>query len=293
MSREAGVFVITGGNSGLGFETARKLAAKSEFNAVILACRDLAKADEAKRCIVEATGNTRVRSMQLDLTSLASVRQFAAQLGGPVDTILCNAGIASGPTRTVDGLDAVFETNHLGHFLLVALLMDRITEHGRVISVSSDMHSPPGPRLRWPGAEALARPPQPAGVKRRRYSYSKLCNLYFIHELSRRLRAAESGVVAAAFNPGLMTTTNFAKMPRAAGAVMQRVFASRLGNLAGSSAALAELAATSEKEFIDGQYFDRTASSPSRSSALSYDLENARELWDFSEMTIKEIAAET
>jgi NAD(P)-dependent dehydrogenase (short-subunit alcohol dehydrogenase family) len=292
MSREAGVFVITGGNSGLGFETAWKLAAMPETNTVILACRDLAKADEAKRSIMEATGNTRVRSMKLDLSSLASVRQFAGQLEGPIDAILCNAGIASGPTRTVDGLDAVFETNHLGHFLLVALLMDRMTEHGRVISVSSDMHSPPGPRLRWPGAEALARPPQPAGVRRLRYSYSKLCNIYFVHELSRRLRAAESGVVAAAFNPGLMTTTNFAKMPRAVGAVMQRVFASRVGSLAVSSAALAALAEMSEKKPIDGQYFDRTASSPSRSSALSYDLENARELWDFSEMTIKEIGGE-
>ncbi|HEX3723905.1 MAG TPA: SDR family NAD(P)-dependent oxidoreductase [Galbitalea sp.] len=286
-SRPQRRFVITGGNSGLGLETARKLAAASPWNTVILACRDMRKGAEAQRAITEATGNSRALVMHLDLSSLDSVREFSAQLQGPIDALVCNAGIASGPTETADGYDTVFETNHLGHFLLVSLLADRMSADGRVLSVSSDMHRPPGPKLRWPGADALARPPLSSAVRRQRYSYSKLCNLYFSYELSRRLRETESGVVAVAFNPGLMTDTNFATMPRAVAFVMQRVFASRLGNLESSSRALADLASTVDGALLDGHYFDRTASAPTRSSALSYSVPNARDLWQVSERLVE------
>ena len=270
-----GVFVITGANSGLGFETARILASDSLDSTVILACRDAGRASVARDVIVEATGNTHVIPTQLDVASLASVRAFAAQIEGPIDALICNAGISRGPAQTVDGLDAVFETNHLGHFLLTQLLQDRMSSTGRILVVSSDMHQPPGPALKWPGADALA---HGAGGGMR-YSYSKLSNLYFVYELSRRLHGSDISV--AAFNPGLMTETSFASVPAPIGAVMKRIFASRVGSLDTSSAALAKLA--SGTRTIDGLYFDRTASAPSPSSKLSYDEENARDLWAVSE----------
>jgi NAD(P)-dependent dehydrogenase (short-subunit alcohol dehydrogenase family) len=156
-----------------------------------------------------------------------------------------------------------------------------MSSDGRIFSVSSDMHKPPGPQLHWPGAAALANPASGA-VIRRRYSYSKLCNLYFTYELARRLRAAGSGLAAAAFNPGLMTETNFATIPSPIGAVMKRVFASRAGSLDTSSVALARLA-ESPNVAISGRYFDRTSTTDARSSDLSCNRENALELWHFSE----------
>ena len=278
------VFVVTGANSGLGFATAQNLAALSPENTVVLACRDPRRGEDARLAIVAATGNERVRAMQLDVSSLASVREFAAlwQADGPrIAALICNAGISRGSEPTPDGIDPVFATNHLGHFLLTLLLLDELAPAGRVVAVSSDMHSPPGPRLSWPGADALVHPG--ARTKRLRYPYSKLSNIYFVHELSRRLRAEGSGVSAAAFNPGLMTETNFAAIPRPVAAVMRRLFASRLGSLARSATALAELATRGDGAAIDGQYFDRSAATWTRSSELSYDAANARELWDVSE----------
>jgi NAD(P)-dependent dehydrogenase (short-subunit alcohol dehydrogenase family) len=281
------LFVITGANSGLGFETAKNLAARSPNNTVILACRDLARGVGAGGAIAQATGNTRVHAMQLDLSSLASVREFVAKFRAaftePIDALICNAGISRGPARTDDGLDAVFETNHLGHFLLTELLLGAVSPSGRVISVSSDMHQPPGPKLRWPGAEALARPRSRGVAAGLRYSYSKLCNLYFVYELTRRLADSGSSVSVAAFNPGLMTDTNFASIPGPVGVVMKRIFGSRVGDLAISSAALAELAAGQDGSPITGLYFDRTAAVATRSSGLSYDVDNARDLWDVSD----------
>ena len=281
-TEEGKVVVITGANSGLGFATAQRLASLSPQHTVVLACRDAQRGAAARRAIESATGSRRIRDMLIDTSSMPSVRAFAAaietELDGPIDALVCNAGIARAKTPTTDGIDTVFATNHLGHFLLTLSLLPTMSSNARIVSVSSDMHSPPGPRLRWPGAEAVAHGRSP----RLRYSYSKLCNLFFTYELTRRLRASGSAVVAAAFNPGLMTETSFATMPTAVGAVMKRIFASRVGALDSSAAALTALAAQRNPTAIDGGYFDRTAAAPVQSSALSYDLDDARELWQLS-----------
>jgi NAD(P)-dependent dehydrogenase (short-subunit alcohol dehydrogenase family) len=274
-----GLFVVTGANSGLGFEVARKLAAASPRNELILGCRDINKGRAASREIERATGNARLRVIALDLASINSVREFAAQVHGPIAALVCNAGIARGDAETVDGLDGVFETNHLGHYLLTLSLLNELAPDGRIVVVSSDMHHPPGPALKWPGAEALAEPNRSRSAAVHRYSFSKLCNLYFVYELARRLHANGSGISVAAFNPGLMTETNFATMSPLLGAVMRRVFASRKGELGASSAALAALAGRGNPLTFDGEYFDRTAAAPGRSSALSHSAENAADLW--------------
>lgn len=274
------LFIVIGANSGLGLETARRLAALPA-STVILACRDPDKARVAQREILSTSAEADTVVMELDLSSLASVRRFVARsrqaLGRPIDALICNAGISHGSGMTVDGIDPVFATNHLGHFLMVSSLLGQLAPNGRVLAVSSDMHQPPGRKLIWPGAESLAS----TGGGGRRYSYSKLCTLYFTYELTRRLQTAGSGIQAAAFNPGLMTETNFATMPRPVGSVMKRLFASRVGSLDTSSAALARLAGGADS--IAGHYFDRGAPVPVRSSNLSYDVENAAELWDLSE----------
>ena len=271
--------IITGANSGLGFETAKKIAADKEYK-VILACRNMEKAGQAKDEIVRGTGNEQIVPMQLDLSSLASVRAFSKKIiesGEKISVLVNNAGIAGmNKGTTEDGFELVFETNYLGHFLLVQLLLPQMTEDGRIINITSDMHNPPG-GLTWPGTEKLA---HPAEDDRRRYSYTKLCMIYLTHELERRLRGEGSGITVNSFNPGFMADTNFTKGGgKAREFIVKATMPDRYGKLSDSSDALAAVATDPAFAKTSGEYFDRSTNT-ARSSDLSYNSENAAELWE-------------
>ena len=273
--------IITGANSGLGFETAKKIAANKDYK-VILACRNMEKAEAAKNAILAETGSRNVETMQLDTSSLDSVRSFAEKVtasGEKIYSLVCNAGISSRGNSglTADGFDIVFETNYLGHFLLAQLLLPCMEEDGRIYNVSSDMHNPPG-GLTWPGIEAVA---HPAGEERRNYSYSKLCMIYMAHELSRKLAAEGSKVTVNCFNPGFMGDTNFMKGPKFSGFVVKHTMPDRSGDLRKSSDALAELVTGERFGGYSGEYFDRSVET-AKSSELSYNKENEKEVWEAS-----------
>jgi NAD(P)-dependent dehydrogenase (short-subunit alcohol dehydrogenase family) len=184
--------VVTGANSGIGFVAARELAHAGA--SVVLAVRNTAKGEEAAAKI---GANASVR--ELDLASLESVRAFAGGIEGPIDVLINNAGVMALPeSRTADGFEMQIGTNHLGHFALTGLLLDRITD--RVVTVSSGAHRIGKIRLddlnwnaggykRWPA-----------------YGQSKLANLLFTFELQRRLAAAGSPVKATAAHPGYAST---------------------------------------------------------------------------------------
>ncbi len=184
--------IVTGANSGIGHATARALAAAGA--SVVLAVRDV------KRGLAAAAtmpGKTEVR--ELDLASLASVQAFAAAWSGRIDLLINNAGVMAPPlTRTEDGFELQFGTNHLGHFALTNLLLERVV--GRVVSVSSTGH-------RWGRIDFddlnWERKPYNAW---RAYGQSKLANLLFTAELQRRLTAAGSSVLATAAHPGYAAT---------------------------------------------------------------------------------------
>lgn len=184
-------FVVTGANSGLGEVTARALAASGAH--VVLACRDVAK---GQRVAAEIGDNAEVR--RLDLADLASVRDFASGIE-KVDVLVNNAGVMAVPRRsTADGFEMQIGTNHLGHFALTGLLLDRVTD--RVVTMSSLAH-----KL---GTVDLA----DLNWERRRYrrwaayGQSKLANLLFTYELQRRLTAAGSKVKSVAAHPGYAST---------------------------------------------------------------------------------------
>ncbi|MCT2587001.1 oxidoreductase [Actinophytocola gossypii] len=183
--------VVTGASSGIGLVTARVLAARGAR--VVLACRDVAKGEA-----VSPPGDVEVR--RLDLADLASVRAFADTLpDDAIDVLVNNAGVMAVPhRRTVDGFELQFGTNHLGHFALTGLLLDRIRD--RVVTVSSvthrigrivmdDLNWERRRYLRWPA-----------------YGQSKLANLLFTYELNRRLTASGSAVRAYAAHPGYANT---------------------------------------------------------------------------------------
>ena len=279
--------IITGGNSGLGFETAKRIAMTGGNYSLILACRDSEKGNSASERLISETHCSNIRAMKLDLASLESVRDFAAKIDAPVYALDNNAGIsgsAAGLTQTtIDGLDVIFQSNHLGHFLLTNLLLPKMTDDARILNISSDMHNPPYGSLTWNGTEAIARNTE--HLKNTRYFYSKLCNLYFTYELDRRLHAKNSHITCNALNPGFMPATNL----QAGGALTQeqidhvrRTMPERCGDLGTSASAAAELLTSEEFAGISGKYYSMSTT-PKESSELSYNVENARELWEMSE----------
>ncbi len=198
--------VVTGANSGLGLQTSIGLARAGAE--VILACRDEQRGREAEKRVREETGSERVELRILDLASLASVREFAAGLTGPLHLLVNNAGIMATPkATTADGFELQFGTNHLGHFALTGLLLGQLQEAGsaRVVTLSSLAHKRGRidfDDLQWEH-----------GYRRwKAYGQSKIANLYFMTELDRRARAARWDLVSVAAHPGMASTNLTAGM---------------------------------------------------------------------------------
>jgi NAD(P)-dependent dehydrogenase (short-subunit alcohol dehydrogenase family) len=184
--------IITGANSGIGRGAARALAAKGAR--VVLAVRDTGKGQGAA---AQLPGQVEVR--KLDLADLGSVREFASGWDGPIDLLINNAGVMIPPlSRTADGFELQFGTNHLGHFALTNLLLERVT--GRVVTVSSTAHRMGKidfDDLQWERKSYKAWAA---------YGQSKLANLLFTAELQRRLTESGSKVEANAAHPGYAAT---------------------------------------------------------------------------------------
>ncbi len=204
--------IVTGANSGIGRAGATALA--SAGARVVLAVRDPGKGEAAAAAM---SGATEVRP--LDLARLDSVREFAAAWQGPIDLLINNAGVMIPPlTRTPDGFELQFGTNHLGHFALTNLLLPQVT--GRVVTVSSDAHRGGAidfDDLNWERKRYRAW---------RAYGQSKLANLLFTSELQRRLRQAGSPVKATAAHPGYAATN----LQSHSGSRLMKVAMEQLGN---------------------------------------------------------------
>jgi NAD(P)-dependent dehydrogenase (short-subunit alcohol dehydrogenase family) len=206
-------FIITGGNTGIGLATATALARRG--GRVYIACRSAAACEAAVARIKDASGSGDVWLLPLDLASLSSVRACAAAflaLDEPLHVLVNNAGVGGQRGLTTDGFELHFGVNHLGHFALTQLLLDRLTASGqgsRIVNVSSDAHY----NARGIDFEAVRRPTATfAGM--REYSVSKLCNVLFTQELARRL--AGTGVNSYALHPGVVASDIWRRVPRLA-----------------------------------------------------------------------------
>lgn len=197
--------VVTGANSGIGFEAAKAFAGKGART--ILACRNLVKAEEALARIHDEHAGAKASVMQLDLASLRSVREFAEAFKAEhdaLDVLLNNAGIMMAPYGTTgDGFERQLGINHLGHFALTGLLIDLILETpgARVVNVSSAGHrfgNMDFDNLLFEGGKEYS--PTKA------YGRSKLANLLFTYELQRRFEAAGAQALAVAAHPGTANT---------------------------------------------------------------------------------------
>ena len=193
--------VVTGANSGLGLVTARELARAGAT--VILACRNTQKGEAAAAEIGAAVPDARLQVAELDLSSLESVRRFAGALEvGELALLINNAGIMmTPPEKTADGFELQFGTNHLGHFALTGLLLERLgrASDARVVTLSSLEHK--AGHIHFDDLQ-LAHGYAP----RKAYRQSKLANAVFGVELDRRLRAAGSPVKSVLAHPGYSAT---------------------------------------------------------------------------------------
>ena len=267
--------IITGANSGLGFETAKKIAKDKNYQ-LILACRELENGNVAKEKIINETGNKNIEVLKIDTSSLEAVRNFVDEfkkLDTKVYALINNAGISGMNNGTsIDNFDLVMATNYIGHFLLTNLLLPYMEENGKIFNVSSDMHNPPK-GLTWIDPNEQFKPL----MNKQSYSYSKLNSIYFTYELNEILRNNKSNILVNAFNPGMMAT-NFLGNKKPPIAMIKLTMPNRVGDLDKSSSALAEL--ITNDEFKDtGKYYDRSTNYID-SSELSYNVENRKDLWN-------------
>ncbi|XP_007573480.1 PREDICTED: dehydrogenase/reductase SDR family member 13-like isoform X2 [Poecilia mexicana] len=198
--------VVTGSNTGIGKSTALELAKRGAR--VILACRNKEKAEAAVFDIRSESGNPQVVFMQLDLASLKSVRSFAEtflKTEPRLDILINNAGVL-GPGCTEEGFDLAFGVNHLGHFLLTNLLLERLRLCGpsRVITVSALLHRIGSIDFQRLAPQTDAVPPQSAWSSLQAYCNSKLCNVLFTRELANRLEGTD--VTCYTLHPGVIYT---------------------------------------------------------------------------------------
>jgi NAD(P)-dependent dehydrogenase (short-subunit alcohol dehydrogenase family) len=230
--------IVTGGNSGIGYEAALQFA---RHNAnTILACRNLDKANSAAKQIAASYPSAKVEVMELDLSSLASIRRFADafhQSHRKLRALVNNAGVMALPYRkTEDGFEMQFGTNHLGHFALTGLLLDTIlaTPDGRVVNVASGAHRIG--RIRFDDLDWKR-----GYYKWFAYGQSKLANLLFTLELQRRADAAGTKLLAVACHPGYAATNLQSAGPRMTGASAMESFWSMMNRIVAQSAAMGAL----------------------------------------------------
>jgi NAD(P)-dependent dehydrogenase (short-subunit alcohol dehydrogenase family) len=276
--------IVTGANSGLGFDTAAVLADKGAH--VVLAVRNLDKGNEAAERIRSKNPNAVVSLQELDLTSLDSVRKAADQLRADyprIDLLINNAGVMYVPTRetTKDGFEMQFGTNHLGHFALTGQLLDNLlpVEGSRVVTVSSVGHRILA-RIHFDDLQ-LERKYNRVEA----YGQSKLSNLLFTYELQRRLAAKGTPTMAAAAHPGFADTELMRHMPSALPDFLWRPFAQPA-----DMGALPTLRAATDPGVQGGQYYGpdgigETRGHPKvvKSSAQSHNEDIQRRLWTVSE----------
>jgi NAD(P)-dependent dehydrogenase (short-subunit alcohol dehydrogenase family) len=282
------VIIVTGSNSGLGFEEAKEFARKGAQT--ILACRSMDKAKAALAQMLAAVPNAPAEIMHLDLASQVSVHQFVSEFKkkyAKLDVLVNNAGIMMVPySTTEDGFESQFGTNHLGHFALTGLLIDSLlnTSGSRVVNISSYAHrigSMDFTNLMYEGGNGYS--------STRAYGRSKLANLLFTYELQRRFEAIGADAIAVASHPGSSHTNLTSHIENK---WYSKLLNTLLEPMAQSAAmgALPTIRAAVDPNVKGGQYYGPDGFMEQRgypvvvsSNRASHEATDARQLWQVSE----------
>ena len=285
--------LVTGGNSGLGYQTVLQLARKRAH--VLLGARDLTRGQAALDQLKAETPGGHIELARLDLADLTSVERFSTEFlasGQDLDVLVNNAGVMAIPHRetTAQGFERQFGTNHLGHFALTGRLLPALIKRpgSRVVTVSSNQHK----RTKGINFDDLQseRNYQPWGA----YAQSKLANAMFILEFDRRLRAAGLDVISVGAHPGFASTNLQISGPRSGGTSLMAHgmgFATRIFAQPASYGALPQLYAATAQGVHGGEYFGPDGPGEMRGhhpklvqfSAAAHDEAAAARLWAVSE----------
>jgi NAD(P)-dependent dehydrogenase (short-subunit alcohol dehydrogenase family) len=280
--------MVTGASAGIGLETARVLGGHRA--SVVLACRNIDAAERAAARIRAENGAAVIDVVHLDLASLASVREAAGAIRSAyprLDLLVNNAGVMESPyEQTEDGFELTFATNHLGHFALTGLMLDRLlaTPGSRVVTVSSEGHARGVMNFDDLQSETGYKPAEA-------YYQSKLANLLFTYELDRRLRAVGAQTIALACHPGIVLTDLYRNRSR----LERAPLSPRLGKLnfwlvqSKEMGALPALRAAVDASAHGGEFYGPPGRGyagypvPVESSARSHDVADQARLWEVSE----------
>ncbi|KAJ7279217.1 hypothetical protein O6H91_Y118300 [Diphasiastrum complanatum] len=281
--------IVTGGTSGIGAESVRVLALRGAR--VFLVGRNLEAASKVKEDILHNIPQAKVEVLEGDLSSLASVKNCANDflaLKCPLNILINNAGILASPYQlSKDGIEMQFATNHVGHFLLTYLLMDKMKEtaqesgiEGRIVNVSSTGHKLFAPK----GGIAFDTINNEANYGPwKAYGQSKLANILHANELTRQFKEEGVNITANSLHPGGINTNLFRHLARYKGVI---AIASFLGNFIGlktvpqGAATQCFLALNPKAKGVSGKYFvDCSEVKPSK---YATDPDLAKRLWDFS-----------
>jgi len=275
------VVIVTGSSSGIGFEAARELAKKDAT--VIIAVRNIEKGNNAANKIRHEHKNADVHVLEIDLASLDSVKLFVKTFKekfNKLDLLINNAGVMIPPySKTEDGFELQFGTNHLGHFALTGLLLDLIknTKGSRIVNVASTAHKAGGLNfddLNWEKRKYKSW---------KAYGDSKISNLYFTYELKRKLEEHNIKIKVTAAHPGWTATD----LQRHSGLFS---FLNPLFAMKQWQGALPTLRAATDENANSGDYFGpdgwqewRGYPVKVQSNELSHNESIAKKLWDISE----------
>lgn len=266
--------IITGANTGIGKETALDLARRG--TRIIMACRDMEKAEGAQKEIIAESGNENIIVKKLDLSDTKTIREFAEQINkeeSQVNILINNAGIMMCPySKTKDGFEMQFGVNHLGHFLLVHLLIDLIKKSSpaRIVNVASVAHS-------WGTMNFEDINSEKSYDSVKAYGQSKLANILFTRELAQRLEG--TGVTTYALHPGIVNTELGRHLNCAMKIAMQVVRPFTKSSIKGAQTSI-YCAVEPELQKETGGYYSDCA--PASSSRNATDVEVAKKLWDIS-----------
>uniref|UniRef100_A0A3P9LP95 Zgc:112332 n=1 Tax=Oryzias latipes TaxID=8090 RepID=A0A3P9LP95_ORYLA len=266
--------IITGANTGIGKETARDLARRGAR--IIMACRDLERAEEARTDIFEDTGNENMVIRKLDLSDTKSIKAFAELINKEekqVNVLINNAGIMMCPySKTADGFEMQLGVNHLGHFLLTYLLLDLMKRSApaRIVVVASVAHTWTGLRLNDINSEK-------SYDTMKAYGQSKLANVMFARSLAKRLK--ETGISVFSLHPGVVQSDLWRHQHQCIQVAVKifRVFTKT--PVEGAQTTI-YCAVEPGLEILSGEYFSDCA--PARCSRAAADDALAEKLWEIS-----------
>ncbi|KAL7003444.1 Short-chain dehydrogenase TIC 32, chloroplastic [Sarracenia purpurea var. burkii] len=281
--------IVTGASSGIGTETARVLALRGVH--VVMGVRNVAAGKEVKEAIVKEIPAAKIDAMELDLSSMASVRKFASEftsLGLPLNLLINNAGIMATPFMlSKDNIELQFATNHIGHFLLTNLLLDTMKKtssetkkEGRIVNVSSRAH-----KRSYREGICFDKINDQAGYNSlSAYGQSKLANVLHANELARRLKEDGAEITANSLHPGGITTQLFRHQSLADGLV-NTLGRYVLKNVQQGAATTCYVALHPQVKGVSGEYF--VDNNLAKTSEHATNVKLARKLWDFSMDLVK------